>query len=35
MKAAVVGQPVRNSQDSRIAAGASSRGQSANPRRAK
>ena len=35
MKAAVEGQPVRNSHDSRMAAGASSRGQSAKPCRAK
>ena len=35
MKAAVEGQPVRNSHDSRMAAGASSRGQSAKACRAK
>ena len=35
MKAAVEGQPVRNSHDSRMAAGASSRGTSAKACRAK
>ena len=35
MKAALDGQPVLNSQDSRMAGGASSRGHSANPIRAK